>query len=113
VPWVAWFGYQLFDALQQDDQDLASDAFWFLLIVSIGVPMVAIAVLWVIAGFRKREPAPTGKDDSGNPPNPWGRPAKGPSLHLGPRTKNYYAIIERAVSQLENKDQSIPRSPLC
>jgi hypothetical protein len=105
VPWVAWFGYGLFDAFQQGDEDLASNALWSLLIVTIGVPIVAIAVLWVIAGFGKREPAPTDKDDDNNPPHPWGRPAKGPSLLLlGPRTKHYYAIIEHAVSQLENKD---------
>jgi hypothetical protein len=59
VPWIAWFGYRLFDALQQDDQDLASDVFWFLVIVPIGAPIVLMAVLWVIAGFRKREPAST------------------------------------------------------
>ena len=107
VPWVAWFGYGLFDAFQQGDDDLASNAFWSLLIVPIGAPIVAFAVLWVVVGFWKREPAPTGKDDGSNPPNPWGRPAEkpvGPSLHLGPRTKHYYAIIEHAVSQLENKD---------
>jgi len=59
VPWIAWFGYRLFDALQEEDQDLASDAFWFLLLVPIGAPIVLMAVLWVIAGFRKREPAST------------------------------------------------------
>jgi hypothetical protein len=53
VPWIAWFGYGLFDALQQDDQDQASEAFWLMLIVPIGAPIVLTAVLWVIAGFRK------------------------------------------------------------
>jgi hypothetical protein len=91
VPWVAWFGHLLFDALQQDDQDLASDAFWFLLIVPIGVPIVGFAVLWVIAGFRKREPASTSKDDN-NPPNPWGRPAKEPA---GP------SLLEKAIRDFE------------
>jgi hypothetical protein len=85
VPWIAWFGYRLFDALQLDDQDLASEAFWLLLIVPIGAPIVMTAVLWVIAGFRKREPASTANDDN----NPLAR------------TKHYYAIIDRAVSQLD------------
>jgi hypothetical protein len=63
VPWIAWFGYRLFDALQQDDQDLASDTFWFLVIVPIGAPIVLMAVLWVIAGFRKGDPASTTNEE--------------------------------------------------
>jgi hypothetical protein len=59
VPWMAWFGYRLFDALQRHNDRLASSAFWLLLIVPIGAPIVMVAVLWVIAGFRKREPAST------------------------------------------------------
>jgi hypothetical protein len=84
VPWAAWFGYRLFDALQQDDQDLASDAFWFLLIVPIGAPIVAMAVLWVIAGFRKREPASTiSVDDDSDPPDPFFARSPGARRHRG------------------------------
>jgi hypothetical protein len=54
VPWIAWFGYRLFDALQRHNERLASSAFWWLLIVPIGAPIVLAATLWVIAGFRKR-----------------------------------------------------------
>ena len=54
VPWIAWFGYRLLDALQRHNERLASSAFWWLLIVPIGVPIVLAATLWVIGGFRKR-----------------------------------------------------------
>jgi hypothetical protein len=68
-----------------------------------------IAVLWVIAGFSKGAPAFTAyKQGDGNQPNPWGRPAKEETpaglSFAAARTKHYYAIIEHAVSQLENKD---------
>jgi hypothetical protein len=56
VPWIAWFGYRLVDALQRHNDRLASSAFWWLLIVPIGAPIVLTAVLWVMAGFRKPEP---------------------------------------------------------
>jgi hypothetical protein len=59
VPWIAWFGYSLFDALQRHNDRLASSAFWWLLIVPIGAPIVLTAALWVMAGFRKREPVST------------------------------------------------------
>jgi len=102
--WIAWFGYRLFEALQRHNDGLASSAFWSLLIVPIGAPMLLIATLWVIAGFRK---APSTQDD---PPMPWGQPPKewtlaGPTLDAAARAKHYCAIIDRAVSQLENKDR--------
>ena len=59
VPWIAWFGYRLVDALQRHNDRLASSAFWWLLIVPIGAPIVLTAVLWVMAGFRKRKPVST------------------------------------------------------
>jgi hypothetical protein len=59
LPWIAWFGYRLVDALQRHNDRLASSAFWWLLIVPIGAPIVLAEVLWVMAGFRKREPVST------------------------------------------------------
>jgi hypothetical protein len=58
VPWIAWFGYRLLDALYLTHAGFdarwrsASDALWLLVTVPIGAPIVMIGVLWVIAGFR-------------------------------------------------------------
>src|SRR5262249_15393024 len=40
VPWIAWFGYRLFEALQRHNDRLASSAFWWFLIVPIGAPII-------------------------------------------------------------------------
>jgi hypothetical protein len=48
VPWVAWYGYKVSDALRQDGYEPSSevsDAFWSLLIVPIGGPILAFAVV--------------------------------------------------------------------
>jgi hypothetical protein len=106
VPWVAWFGYLLFDALQQDDQDLASDAFWFLLIVPVGIPIFAAAILWVIAGFRKTEPTKQRSKQDPSPSMPWGEPSSEAKTQTpSAATHNYYALISDAVSQLEDKSE--------
>jgi hypothetical protein len=107
VPWIAWFGYLLFDALQQDDQDLASDAFWFLLIVPIGFPILGAAILWVIVGFRKTEPIKQrSKEDNHSPSMPWGEPSPEAKTQTpSATTHNYYALISDAVSRLEDKSE--------
>jgi hypothetical protein len=115
VPWTALFGYHLLDVLYlahlsyRDRWHSALDALWLLVTVPIGAPIVMVAVLWVIAGFGRAAPASTTKEEGdSNPPNPWGRPAKEETpaglSFAAARTKHYYAIIEHAVSQLENKD---------
>ena len=59
VPWVAWFGYQILDALQRGTYGpgghSVSGAFWSLLIVPVGGPILFWAIVWVLAGFRKLE----------------------------------------------------------
>jgi hypothetical protein len=53
VPWVAWFGYHLLDALRRDNQRLIADAFWELLFIPVGFPIVTVVILWVVGGFRE------------------------------------------------------------
>jgi hypothetical protein len=55
VPWVAWFGYQLIDALRYHPR-YVSGAFWSLLIVPIGAPLIFVIVVWVLAGFQRSLP---------------------------------------------------------
>lgn len=55
VPWVAFFGYRFFDALQHPYQHRAFGAFWSLLIVPVGGPILLLVIMWVLAGFRKSE----------------------------------------------------------
>ena len=55
VPWVAWFGYQLLYALNDYDQDEAANAFWWLLVVPVGSPILFLVIAWVVTGFRKRK----------------------------------------------------------
>jgi hypothetical protein len=50
VPWVAWFGYQMYDTR---DYWRFRAAFWSLLIVPIGGPILYVVVAWVISGFRE------------------------------------------------------------
>jgi hypothetical protein len=55
VPWIVWFGYHLLATPSlpySTYHDRWLHALWLLLSVPIGAPIVAIAVLWVIAGFR-------------------------------------------------------------
>jgi hypothetical protein len=55
VPWTAFFGYRFLDALQHPYQHHASGAFWFLLMVPVGGPILLLVTMWVLAGFRKSE----------------------------------------------------------
>jgi hypothetical protein len=55
VPWVAWHGYQLLDATQHSGYSARraiSHAFWLLLIVPIGGPILLVLMVWVLNGFR-------------------------------------------------------------
>ena len=55
VPWVAWYGYQIFTALRvhpSGDWDYVSHAFWLMLIVPIGGPLLVWLSIWVVSGFR-------------------------------------------------------------
>jgi hypothetical protein len=87
VPWVAWFGYQIFNAFQHHPYGsvwrYASDAFWSLLIVPIGGPILFFMIIWIVAGFRKFNEATSQSE----PPSQ-------------PSTVDYYAFISRAVSEL-------------
>jgi hypothetical protein len=52
VPWVAWFGYKFYDGIQHHSRYIAH-AFWSLLSVPIGGPILLLVIVWVISGFRK------------------------------------------------------------
>jgi hypothetical protein len=56
-PWVAWHGFQIYDIAQRSryvsHTAEMSKAFWSLLIVPIGAPILFLLVVWVLAGFRK------------------------------------------------------------
>jgi hypothetical protein len=51
VPWVAWFGYHILDALDRNRP--VSGAFWSLLIVPVGGPISLALIIWVADGFCK------------------------------------------------------------
>jgi hypothetical protein len=54
VPWVAWFGYHILDALNRHrSQHYVADTVWALLMVPIGGPVLFLVIVWVVAGFRK------------------------------------------------------------
>jgi hypothetical protein len=89
VPWVAWFGYQILDAL--DRHRPVSGAVWSLLIVPIGGPLLYLVAGWVIAGFRKPASEAQPKPDEAPPPLE-------PPSHRPPA--DYYPVIARAVSRL-------------
>lgn len=56
VPWIAFFGYRFLAALQDRYQHHAFGAFWSLLIVPVGGPILSRVIMWVLDGFRKSEP---------------------------------------------------------
>jgi hypothetical protein len=89
VPWVAWFGYHILGAL--DRHRPVSGAVWSLLIVPIGSPLLYLAAVWVIAGFRKPEVRPKADEAP---------PRSEPPSHRAPA--DYYPVIARAVSGLAN-----------
>jgi hypothetical protein len=56
VPWVAWYGYQIYEFINGHYywhwHDI-SHSFWSLLIIPIGSPVSLALLLWVVEGFRK------------------------------------------------------------
>ena len=109
VPWVAWFIYQIFDAGSHYDfeDDELSHAFWSLLIVPIGGPILFAIIVWVVTGFQgtgarnketkhiqtsKRTPdAPQLATQPNDPPEP---------------PPDYYALISRAVCKLPTNNRA-------
>jgi len=81
VPWIAFFGYRFLDALQHPYLHHASGAFWSLLMVPVGGPILLLVIMWVLTGFRKSEQTASdaktsARGDARSPqPNP-----KGPSI---------------------------------
>jgi hypothetical protein len=51
VPWVAWFGFQIL--INGPRWPYLTRAFWWLLLVPIGGPILALLTVWVVAGFKK------------------------------------------------------------
>jgi hypothetical protein len=70
VPWVAWFGYHIFETLQRHRYGSiwhhVSAAFWSMLIVPVGAPILFLVAVWVLDGFRKSAPDINGKPSSGH-----------------------------------------------
>lgn len=87
VPWAAWFGYQIIYAFQHHSYGYvwryASSAFWSLLIVPIGAPILFFVIVWIISGFRKSN----GETPQSEPPSQRS-------------TVDYYGLITRAVAEL-------------
>jgi hypothetical protein len=56
VAWVVWFGYQLLYALNDYvvDDNIVANAFWWLLVVPVGAPILFLVIAWIIAGFQKK-----------------------------------------------------------
>jgi hypothetical protein len=88
IPWIMWFGYHFVDALNHRPR-LAPRAFWSLLSVPIGSPIVFLLVVWVFAGFQKTTPRT-------EPPSAG---IHAPPLEPVSETE-CYAVIGRAVSNL-------------
>jgi hypothetical protein len=89
VPWIAWYGYQIYDLVQRSRYISHAReieifrAFWSMLIVPIGGPILFSMIVWTVAGFRKFDEA---------------TPQSEPPSH--PSTVDYYAFVSRAVSEL-------------
>ncbi len=60
LPWVAWFGFQIYDIAQRSryisHTREMSHALWSMLIVPIGGPVLFLLIVWALAGFRKSVP---------------------------------------------------------
>jgi hypothetical protein len=97
VPWVAWFGFQIL--INGPSWRYLSRAFWSLLVVPVGAPIVFFVAAWVVAGFQKPKmnfeiPHSTPELD---------RQSGGPSAtHSSPQ--EYYALISRAIGKLPIND---------
>ena len=60
VPWVAWFAYQILEGFRRPyylQSRYVMPAFWSLLIVPIGAPILFLVIAWVVAGFQKSAPS--------------------------------------------------------
>lgn len=111
VPWVAWYIYQLFDAGSHYDfeDDELSHAFWSLLIVPIGGPILFAVFVWVVTGFRteakNRETKHLQKSEW-TPDVPQAAPQ--PNDPAEPPS-DYYALISRAVGKLPTNNRATRR----
>jgi hypothetical protein len=54
VPWVAWFGFQIL--INGPRWPYLTRAFCWLLLVPIGGPILALLIVWVVAGFKGSAP---------------------------------------------------------
>jgi hypothetical protein len=96
VPWVVWFGYQLLDHLHRpyfSRSRHAAEAFWWLLLVPVGGPILLLVIAWVVAGFQKK---PLGVDEATEDK---AAPQSDSSAPHRP-TGDYYSVIARGVSKL-------------
>jgi hypothetical protein len=51
---VAWFGYRILEALNRHRP--VAGAFWSLMVVPVGGPILLLLIVWVVNGFRKSTP---------------------------------------------------------
>lgn len=102
APWVAWYGYQIYYALERHRYELSrelSHAFWSLLIVPVGGPILFAMIFWVVTGFQKsgwRNEKPKHNQ------TPDGSQSASPAP-LKP--EDYFTLIERVVSTLQTNDR--------
>jgi hypothetical protein len=98
VPWGAWFGFQIL--INGPRWRYLSHASLSLLLLPIGLPVLFLAIVWVLEGFQKS----TSKVE-GPPPLPKVTGAPQPQAgQAAPRLPHdYYPLISRAVAQLPIK----------
>jgi hypothetical protein len=56
MPWVVWFGFQIL--INGPRWPYLTRAFWWLLLVPIGGPILVLLIVWVVAGFKKSASRP-------------------------------------------------------
>jgi uncharacterized membrane protein YhaH (DUF805 family) len=89
VPWVAWFGFQIL--INGPRSENLSNAFWSMLIVPIGGPVLFFLIAWVVAGFQQSKLKP----ETQSAATPHYQP-----LHTHRLPHDFYAVISRAVGEL-------------
>jgi hypothetical protein len=62
VPWTIWFGYNFLEARPREQ----GRAFFSLLIVPIGGPLLLLLIVWIVNGFRKASPNTSVRIDMGH-----------------------------------------------
>src|SRR5262245_6856202 len=88
IPWVAWFGFKIANAIEDDPYDYDVSGYVFsLLIVPIGGPVLFLIIGWIIAGFRR-------PNEDELPPS--SSVAELPQLSVD----DYYAVISGSVSKI-------------